>query len=178
MIRPFLLLGILLTVACASTPAVTAQEPTVVGPGMRAPEFTVEQLNGVSFTLDDRPTVMWFFTPWCNYMGQVYPNMARDCDDAAARLKRAYETHGDQFRWIGLSIVSGASPKNVGAYRMKHEIPFAFAIDKSGDVFADYGVRHSPTVIIVDSSRVVYRAKASLDQLEEKLDALSAKQDN
>ncbi len=174
MIRALIFLGTILVTACASNATVNVDGPVVVGAGMKAPAFTVEQLNGIRFTLDDRPTIIWFFAPWCSYIAQAYPDMGRDCDNAAARLRREYQTYGDHFQWIGLSVVSAATTKGVGAYRMKHDIPFAFAIDRGGDIYADYGVRYSPTVIIVDNGNVVFRAKAKLEKLEEKIRELAA----
>jgi len=165
-VRVALLLG-----AAAST-ATAENLPVTIVPGMTAIEFSVEQLNEVVFALDETPTVIWFFTPFCSYFGQVNSTMGRDCDAAATRLRTAFETYGEKFRWIGLSYVGGATRVNVGRYRTEHEIPFAFAVDKGGDVYASYGVRYSPTVIIVDAGKVVYREQATLEHLEETLAAL------
>lgn len=173
MIRTLIFVGTLFVTACASIATVNVDNPVVVGAGMKAPAFTVEQLNGIRFTLDDRPTIIWFFAPWCSYIGQAYPDMGRDCDSAATRLRRGYQTYGDQFRWIGLSVVFAVTTKSVGGYRIKHEIPFAFAIDRGGDIYADYGVRYSPTVIIVDNGNIVFRAKANLERLDEKIRELA-----
>lgn len=169
MTRWMAVLGVILTVT--ASPRAMAQDRIVTG--VKAPGFTVEQLNEVPFTLDDTPTVIWFFASWCSYMGQVYPDMGRDCDNAATRLKSAHRDYGDQFRWIGISFASAVTRKDVGTYRMKHEIPFALAIDKGRDVWANYGVRYAPTVIIVNNGKVVYRAQATLEDLEVTIDALA-----
>ena len=173
MIRIPIFLGTLLITACASVATLKVDDPVVVEVGMEAPAFTVEQLNGIPFTLDDQPTIIWFFAPWCSYIGQAYPDMGRDCDNAATRLRRGYQTYGDQFRWIGLSVVFAVTTKSVVGYRIKHEIPFAFAIDRGGDIYADYGVRYSPTVVIVDNGIIVFRAKANLEGLDEKIGELA-----
>ncbi len=173
MIRTLIFLGTMLVTACASNTTVNVDEPVVVGAEMKAPAFTVEQLNGIRFTLDGRPTIIWFFAPWCSYIGQAYPDMGRDCDNAATRLRREYQTYGDQFQWIGLSAHYAVTTESVGGYRIKHEIPFAFAIDRGGDIYANYGVRYSPTVIIVDNGNIVFRAKANLERLDEKIRELA-----
>ena len=173
MIRTLTFLGNLLVTACTSVAAVNVGDPVVVGVGMKAPAFTVEQLNGIRFSLDDRPTIIWFFAPWCSYIGQAYPDMGRDCDNAATRLKRGHHTYGDQFQWIGLSVHFAVTTKSVGGYRIEHEIPFALAIDRGGDIYANYGVRYSPTVIIVDNGSIVFRAKANLERLDEKITELA-----
>ena len=173
MIRGLIFLGTILVIACSSNATVNVDGPAVTGTGMKAPAFTVEQLNGNRFTLDDRPTIIWFFAPWCSYIGKAYPDMGRDCDNAATQLRRGYQTYGDQFRWIGLSVVFAVTTRGVGSYRIKHEIPFAFAIDRGGDIYADYGVRYSPTVIIVDNGIIVFRAKGNLERLDEKIRELA-----
>ncbi len=158
-----------LSMILAATASITpmAQEAIAVAPDMKAPDFTVEQLDGVRFTLDENPTVIWFLVPWCSYMGSIYPTMASDCDDAAARLRTAHRDYGDEFRWLGLSFVSGATPGNVVAYQEAHDIPFPVAIDEAGAIYADYGVMYSPTVVVIVGGNVVYRAQAGLERLEE-----------
>lgn len=165
---------VVLCIAALQLPSAMAEDkPSRVVPGMVAITFEVEQLNDVFFVLDEAPTVIWFFTPFCSYIGQVHSQMSRDCDNAVRRLKDAFGEYGEQFRWIGLSYMGGATRKNVTAYREENEIPFAVAIDVDGDVFADYGVRYSPTVIIVSGGKVVYRAKATLEDMEETLATLA-----
>jgi hypothetical protein len=58
MIRTLTFLGSLLVTACTSVATVNVGDPVVVGVGMKAPAFTVEQLNGIRFSLDDRPTII------------------------------------------------------------------------------------------------------------------------
>lgn len=57
--------------------------------------------------------------------------MERHCDEAAERLKVAYKKFGNKFRWVGISFGSLTTIKDIDAYRMKHEIPFAMAIDQN-----------------------------------------------
>ena len=171
MTRWMAVLGIVL--AAASPTAMAQDEATKILPGMAAPGFTVRQINNVPFTLDAKPTVIWFFASWCSYMGMQYPEMTQNCDGAAHRLKVAHHKYRDQFRWIGISFASLATPKDVGAYRMKHEIPFAMAIDHGRDVWANYGVRYAPTVIITSGGELVYRAQATLNNLEETIQAIA-----
>ena len=173
MIRTLIFLGALLVTTCTSVATVNIDDPAVAGVGMKAPTLTIEQLNGIRFTLDDRRTIIWFFAPWCSYIAKAYPDMGRDCDNAATRLRRGYQTYGDKFRWLGLSVDYAVTTKSVGDYRIKHQIPFAFAIDRGGDIYAYYGVRYSPTVIIVDKGIIVFRAKANLERLDEKIRELA-----
>ena len=142
-------------------------ESTRIEAGMAAPAFSITQLNDVPFTLDGKPTIIWFFSSWCSYMSQMYSEMGHNCDNAASRLKNVYHDYGDQFRWIGISFASAVTRKDVGSYRMKYKIPFALAIDSTRKVWADYGVRYTPTVIIVSKGTVVYRAQGTLEKLEE-----------
>ena len=144
----------------------------VIEPGMIAPLFTVKQLNGANFSYkNDELVVIWFFTPYCDYFGEQYSFMAEDCDSAAKRLKVAYHKHGDSLKWIGLSEHAG-STSLVSKYRSEHKIPFAVAIDNSGEVSVQFGVMYSPTVILVENGIVIYRAKAKLEALEEMIDSL------
>ena len=112
--------AILLTVVLFATSTISMgqDQSTRIGLGTIAPGFTVQQINEVPFTLGDEPTIIWFFAYWCDYIGLEYPEMGRDCDGAASRLKAAYDKYGEQFRWIGVSFASLATPKEVGEYRL------------------------------------------------------------
>lgn len=168
----FMLLSLILVIFPPLS--VAAKDSIIIKQGMEAPVFNVKQLNGISFTLNsNKPAIIWFFAPWCGYTGKVYPSMSKDCIEATSRLKLAYQTYGEQFDWIGISTHLGSSHKDAGTYRVKHGIPFAVAIDKIQGVFMQYGVMYSPTVIIVDKGKVRYRAKASLNKLEETIEILS-----
>lgn len=163
----------LLTIGVTPLNAVAESQPTRIEPGMIAPGFTVEQLNDVPFTLNETPTVIWFMASFCSYMGQVYSEMGENCDAAADRLRRAYSLYGDQFRWIGIGFEPEVLRNNVVAYRTKHEIPFALAIDDERRVWRDYGVRFAPTVIIVNDGKVAYRAQETLEGMEAAFEALA-----
>jgi len=150
-----------------------SNKSTRITVGMDAPTFTILQVNDRTFTLDEKPTVIWFMTHWCDYMTSQYPQMVRDCEGAVQKLNSAYSQYQDKFQWIGISFASIATKGNIGTYRAENNIQFALGIDAKREIWASYGVRYAPTVIIVDRGKVIYREQASLDKLEDVLAELA-----
>ncbi len=141
--------------------AQAASTGTSVLVGDVAPEFTIDLLDGASFslaeTLEEVESVyIFFFTPWCeSYVSDSFPEMSRECDSARKKVLELYQQHQNTSRFIGISSRYSVGPKGVEYYRDKYEIPFLLAYDASDELFRTYKVRHFPTHVIVDANGII-----------------------
>jgi peroxiredoxin Q/BCP len=118
---------------------------TGLAPGVRAPEFALEDQNGKRVRLADfrgsRNVVLYFYpkddTPGCTRESCAFRDQYTDFQDAGAEV-------------LG---VSGDSPESHRAFAAKHRLPFTLLADVDGAVRAAFGV---PATLGLLPGRVTY----------------------
>ncbi len=143
--------------APAATPtAVAGQEPppatppaalaTAPYPQNMAPDFSLNQLNGVPLALSalkGKPVLINFWATWCP-----------PCRSELPALQAAFQKYQDKVAFIAVDLKE--DPATVSAMVKELGLTFPIALDTDGQVSNGlYEVRGIPTSIFVDASGVV-----------------------
>jgi len=155
-----LLLGILLPAgllyAQLPVPELNHQLTQLATPVM-APDFTLEDMDGESYTLGDyrgKVVMVNFWATWCPPCRRELPSM-----------EALYQAFKDESFTI-LAINQWESPDHVFAYMGQLEVfpDFPILFDRDSAVSQTFGVKGLPTTVLIDKrGRVVYRAVGGRD---------------
>jgi thiol-disulfide isomerase/thioredoxin len=109
--------------------------------GRLAPDFTLRQLDGASFTLADhigqRVIVLNFFATWCGPCRAEMPELERY--QAARRT--------DPFLLLAIDVEE--RPEVVQRYVAQQKLGMPVALDETGDVTRLYEVNAYPTTVVI-----------------------------
>lgn len=140
--------------SAASTPApetaVQAIDDVPLGldVGQRAPDFTVQLLDGRTVTLSDfrgRPVLINFWATWCG-----------PCRDELPDFQTVYEQQGGEERFVVLAVNNMESRDTVASFVKQIGITFPVALDPDGRVNFDlYHIQGYPTSILLDAQGVI-----------------------
>ncbi|KAA0108350.1 protein disulfide oxidoreductase [Mycolicibacterium sp. P1-5] len=125
-----------LAVAMAALTIGVATPPTALADDQLA--FTGTTLSGASFngaSLQGKPAVLWFWTPWCPFCNQEAPNVGQV---AAANPK--------------VTFVGVAARSDVGqmqAFVSKYNLNFTNLNDADGSIWARFKVPWQPAYVFV-----------------------------
>lgn len=145
--------ALLVLTACgggASTTAADGQAGSGAGRGSTgaaaaatAPALTASTLSGGTFdlaTVSDRPTVLWFWAPWCTI-----------CRAEAPEIAAAVDRLGDEVRVLGVPGRGAeddmqAFVDDTGVGDLEH------VVDADGQIWSAYGVISQPAFAFIDAS--------------------------
>ena len=122
--------------------AVRQPEPAV---GHPAPDFTLERLDGESFTLSQMagtPVVLNFWATWCG-----------PCQRELPALQDAAERYDGRVLIIGVD--QGEAAKTVQPYVDELGLTFPIPMDMDGAIGHRYGVRGMPTTFFIDGEGII-----------------------
>ena len=155
-----LLLGILLPAglihAQLPVPELNHQLTKLATP-VAVPDFTLEDMDGESYTLSDyrgKVVMVNFWATWCPPCRRELPSM-----------ETLYQAFKDDSFTI-LAINQWESPDHVFAYMGQLEVfpSFPIIFDRDSAVSQTFGVKGLPTTVLIDKrGRVVYRAVGGRD---------------
>lgn len=114
--------------------------------GEEAPDFTVTDIEGDSFTLSEnrgKVVVIDLMATWCP-----------DCNDAMPNLVKVHEKYKDDIVMISIDIDNGESETELRDFKEKHGADWSFAFD-SDDLFHKYNPLNIPKLVIIDGDRGV-----------------------
>ena len=154
MIRHFtlLLMALSLVAGCAGTsPSPTPEETTLTKVGQLAPDFTVETLEGGTFTLSEQRgqvvLVNWFAT-WCPPCQEEMPHLQSE----------VWEVFRDQ----GLVLVSVAREEKaevVVPFVQKYAVTWPFLLDLDRSAYARYAEAFIPRNHVIDrDGRILFQS--------------------
>jgi len=131
-----------------------------LGVGDQIPNTVVRTLDGRRFQFAKQgfegPTVLVFMSPWCeSYLAATRPTVSANC--RVAREQVAKISRGQQARWLEVASGLWASPDDLKEYRDGYKITLPLTLDESGDLFREFGVSETPTIIILDAKNTVVR---------------------
>jgi len=123
-----------------------SQDEIIVG--IKAPDFTLEDIDGKPFSLSsvrDKYVVIYFWGSWCG-----------PCISGIPRMKATYEKYKDMLEIIG--VACNETSVNVWRDAVKqHELPWINVYnDNWSAVNVKYGVDGYPTKIIIDSEGTIF----------------------
>jgi peroxiredoxin len=147
-------------------PAATTPPPPQAPPVPQTLNFTAKTVNGKTFrgaSLAGKPTVLWFWTPWCpTCHGQV-----PDVQEAARRF-------AGKANIVGVGGLDSAEPiRNFVAEENTGSFPNV--CDDSGAVWKRFGVTQQGTYVLLDKAgKVRYTGYLDGDSLQSRIAKLSA----
>lgn len=144
--------------------SITSQEEATEEP-YYAPDFTIESLDGSSYTLSDlrgQVVIVNFWATWCV-----------PCREEMPELQLIAETYADEL--IVLGINQRESVDLVQEYIQEIGVSFPILINPPDDVLLNYQVMNLPqTLIVAPDGELVYRQFGALnfDEFSEILESL------
>jgi len=150
----------------ASQPAASAVKAGIMS-GQHAPDFSLNDLNGKTFTLSDvhgkKPVLLIFWATWCPSCIQAIPYFAD--------LHAQYASRGLEI--IAINIASNDPLPRVQSFQEANKMPYRILYDEKTDVSRLYAVFGIPTSILIDRDGIIqYRGNilpANVNQLLDKL---------
>lgn len=133
--------------------------------GLRGPAPSLKTLTGESLSLSGgaRPTVVFFFSPWCEtYLKSSRPAMADACLKQREQASRLAGEPG--VRWIGVAAGLWATQKDLAAYEHDHVLQMPLALDETGAFFRAFGVSDVPSFVVLDRAGHIAARTQSADQ--------------
>lgn len=140
---------------------------TPLSPGDAAPDFTVDDVDGIEHQLEDfsgKVLVVDFFTTWCVYCPDQLPVL----DEVQDRY------HEDKVAILLVDSDDRESKDKVAEYRVKYDITWPVAY-KASTMGEDYLVDAYPTTVVIDGDGVVqyyHTGTVSADKLKDVIDDL------
>lgn len=108
---------------------------------VKAPSFTLKDLNGNEVRLDDlrgKIVALNFWATWCPPCREEMPSM-----------EKLYRKFKDKD-FIMLAIDMREDGRKVKAFKEKFGLSFPIPLDSNGAVGSDYGIRSIPTTYFID----------------------------
>ena len=138
--------------------------------GKPAPDYTLKTLDGETVRGKDmvgkKPVMMVFWATWCPVCEEGIPGIKRIHERLAPRGLEVVAVN------VGVNDSEGKARKYVGKYGIDYPVAF----DRGSEVTRKFGIRGTPTVVIVDAGGIVrYRSAGLPEDLEERFDDLAVK---
>ena len=168
MIRHFLRLSRSLTVGLVAAVLMLALTSPPAALADDRLDFTGTTLSGAPFngaSLQGKPAVLWFWTPWCPFCNAEAPSVS---SVAAANPKVTF---------VGIAARSDVAAMQ--AFVSKYNLNFTNLNDADGSIWARYNVPWQPAYVFLSadgSSTFVNNPTAAMPQqeLQERVSGLSA----
>jgi thiol-disulfide isomerase/thioredoxin len=110
--------------------------------------FRLPAIDGKPVTVKT-PAALYFFTTWCQYCRQAYPDIQAAADRAKAKGWRVY----------GIDV--GERPEAVANYIQQYRPHYPVLLDQNSLVANQYNVPGYPTFILIDkNANIVYNSHA------------------
>ena len=130
---------------------VTGAEVSVgLSVGQRAPDFTVELLDGRTVSLSDfrgRPVLINFWATWCGPCGEEMPD-----------FQTIYDLQGGEDRFVVLAVNFMEARDDVAAFIEGLGITFPVALDPDGKINGDLyrsAIPGYPTSLLLDADGII-----------------------
>lgn len=118
------------------------EKTTLIRVGEKAPDFTVETIDGNSVTLSQlqgKTTLLIFFASWC-------PDCHKQLD-AIEQLQSQF----DSSKFAVLAISRGEKIEDVREYVAGRGYTFQVAVDCDSEVYSLYATQYVPRCFVIDS---------------------------
>ncbi|MBM6996316.1 TlpA family protein disulfide reductase [Paenibacillus sp. DXFW5] len=141
--------------------------PIGIEKGQRAPNFTLNDLNGNPIQLADyrgKKVLINFWASWCPPCRAEMPHM-----------QQFYEDYQKDTVILGVNLTSTEdSPKDVRPFIEEFGLTFPIVMDEEGALMADYTVIAYPTTFVLDEQgviREIFRGAINYEIMQKTVDA-------
>ena len=121
---------------------------------MKAPDFTLEDMNGESVSLNnyrEKIVLLVFWATWCPH-----------CNTEIPKLKEIHEQYKDEnFTVLALSV--DENPEKLKEFVTKNNIEYKVLFDKGTEIARLYGVLGIPAHFVVDTEGNGYSYGPNID---------------
>jgi peroxiredoxin len=145
--KAYIIWAAIALIAIAAPESVMAQDraeieaTTLVKPGQKAPDFTVELLNGEKITLSslqEKALMLIFFSAGCP-----------DCQAQFSEMQRLISQSEPHFRIIAISRAE--SRETTAAFIQEYDLNIDVGIDPNRSIYDKYATRFVPRNYLIDS---------------------------
>jgi thiamine biosynthesis lipoprotein len=137
-------------------------------PLQQAPAFTGNSIHGEKFTFEpsklSKPTLFVFWASWCK-------NCLYEMPALIALHKRAHE----DLDIIGINV--DQETDQARAFVGKHLLPYINIIDSQAKIADSFGVRGTPTLVLVGKNGSVLNRAKNLDKLNKTIEPILSQND-
>jgi len=159
-------LALLLLTACGNTTAATQAAGTASGAStgdVRDLDFTSTTVAGETFegaTLTGKPTVLWFWAPWCP-----------TCRAQIAGVSNLAEQHPDDLAVVGVGSLD--DPDAIADFAGEVSPDVTMLSDDDGAVWRHFGIKEQSTYVVLDENgKQVASGYLSDDELEKVVETM------
>ncbi|MCK5706433.1 MAG: TlpA family protein disulfide reductase [Candidatus Aureabacteria bacterium] len=136
--------------------AITLPSRTYSENGNKAPDFTLESIDGKSITLkealDGKKVLLIFWSTWCPYCVKEVPH-----------VEKFHIENSDKVNVIGIN--AGESKAKVSRFVQKKGMTYKVALDKDGSVAKSYKVVGIPMLIVIDKDGSILSKGHSMEEV-------------
>jgi len=132
-------------------------------PGLPATTLTGQRidLGGVSA----KPRAVVLFAPWCeSYLAETRPAVSSACRRVRTDADKLVASLGDRVQWVGVASGLWASRQDLGDYAKATRTALPLSLDQDGSVFAAFGAREIPSVVLIDRTGRIARVLGPEDR--------------
>ena len=145
-----LLLGGLLVAGCSAEASETAGAPS----SATTLDFSGTTIEGAAFegaSLEGKPTVLWFWAPWC-----------ATCRAQAAGVSEIATTYGSDVNVVGV----GSLDERPAIEEFAAAVPADFTQlhDPDGDVWRHFGITAQSTYVVLDADHQIVDSGSLSDE--------------
>lgn len=136
-----LLLGGLLVAGCSAEASETDTAPS----SESALDFTATTVSGDPFdgaSLDGKPTVLWFWAPWCP-----------TCRNQASGVSDLADTYGAEVNVVGVGSLDESAA--IDEFAAAVPADFTQLDDPEGEVWRHFGVTAQSTYLVLDAEQTI-----------------------
>jgi thiol-disulfide isomerase/thioredoxin len=111
----------------------------------KAPNFELLDINGKQTSLaslSDKPTLLFFWAPWCSVCKFTMPN-----------LEDFYQSHADEFNVVSVAL-SFQSPDEIVNFIRDNNYTFPTLLGND-TLTEDYKIQGFPTYYVIDTDSIV-----------------------
>ncbi len=131
-----------------SNPSHSASSGEVAAPkeGFLAPDFTLQDLEGQTYTLSElrgRPVLLNFWATWCPPCRAEMPDIGK--------VYEAYQAQG----FIVLAVTADDSYSDAADFARQYALPFPVLVDSSAAVARIYNINSLPTSFFIAPDGVI-----------------------
>lgn len=110
------------------------------------PLTTVHNKSITLPTPGNKPTYIWFTSPWCEwYLADSKPLISEAC----TALRKMANSSQNLGHWVAVSIDVWANEEDVIGYLDQHKLNIPTVLDDTKALFKSFGIRNLPSLVVL-----------------------------